>query len=122
MLSIAIPVFRASEYLPGCLDGFLPLRSFTEISGYLPKREERRKTTQSIAGNLGELESLGFDVVRTETGVYVLGINIHQVANFSDAMKELFNEKNANERRYFGIKNGVENSYENHGLSDKPQK
>ena len=101
---------------------FLPLRSFTEISGYLPNREELRKAIQSIAGNLGEQESLGFDVVRTETGVYVLGINIHQVANCTDEMKELFNEKIANKRRYFGIKNGGKNDYENHGLFDKPQK
>ena len=88
----------------------------------MPNREELRKAIQSIAGNLGELESLGFDVVRTETGVYVLGINIHQVTNFTDEMKELFNEKIANKRRYFGIKNGGENGYENHGLFDKPQK
>lgn len=80
----------------------------TEISGYLPNWEELRNAILSIAGYLGELEYLGFDVVLTESGVCVLEINIHQdlhqVADFTDEMKEFFNKKIANKRRYCGIK------------------
>ena len=79
----------------------------TEISGYLPNWEELRKAILSISGYLGELEYLGFDVVLTETGVCVLEINIHQdlhkVADFTDEMKEFFNKKIENKRRYCGI-------------------
>ena len=77
----------------------------TKISGYLPNWENLKQVILSISAYLGELEYLGFDVVLTEDSVSVLEINIHQdlhqVADFTDEIKEFFKTKIMYKRSYY---------------------